>query len=276
MIAEIFKMKKLKAIILAVTALWLAPTAGLAEVVQKDAKHIAFSFEGAFGTFDRTQLQRGFKVYKEVCAGCHSMNLVSFRNLSEGGIFTEEQVKALAKTYTVQDGPNAEGDMFERPGLPSDRLPSPFENPEKAAASNGGAIPPDLSLITKSRPGWYGTWNQFWNGIGGPQYVYSLLTGYNEENHGEACPEGKNYNPYFGSGSCIGMAAPLADGQVEFDDGSPNKVDDMARDVSAFLAFAAEPKMEARKETGFMVLIYLAVLSLLLFFVKKKVWADQH
>jgi ubiquinol-cytochrome c reductase cytochrome c1 subunit len=278
MIAEILKMKKLKAIALAGLACAVLPSVALAAVKQKDAKHIAYSFEGAFGTFDRTQLQRGFKVYKEVCSNCHSMNLISFRNLAEGGVFTEEQVKALAATYTVKDGPNAEGEIFERPGLPSDRIPGPYPNVEAAQAANGGAYPPDMSLLTKSRPGWYGTFNQFWNGIGGPQYVYSVLTGYEEpsEELVKEQPEGKYYNPYFGSGHWIGMGPPLLDEQVTFDDGAPNKVDDMARDVSAFLAFVADPNMETRKQTGFMVLLYLAVLSVLLYFVKKRVWADQH
>jgi ubiquinol-cytochrome c reductase cytochrome c1 subunit len=269
-------MNKLKAIALAGLTLALVPVATFANEGQKNAKPISFSFDGAFGTFDRAQLQRGYKVYKEVCSNCHSMRLVSFRNLAEGEIFTEPQVKALAATFTVKDGPDANGDMFDRPGVAADKFPSPFANAEAAKASNGGALPPDLSLITKSRPGWYGTFNQFWNGIGGPQYVYSLLTGYEETHEGEACPEGKYYNPYFGSGSCIGMPVPLAEGQVTFDDGAPNKVDDMARDVAAFLAFTAEPHMETRKSTGFMVLIYLAILSGLLYFVKKKVWSDQH
>jgi ubiquinol-cytochrome c reductase cytochrome c1 subunit len=149
---------------------------------------------------------------------------------------------------------------------------------EAAKTANGGALPPDLSLITKSRPGWYGTFNQLWNGIGGPQYVYSVLTGYEEapaELAAEA-PEGKSYNPYFGAGHWIGMAAPLADGVVTFDDGAPNTVDAMAKDVAAFLAWTAEPKMEDRKQTGFMVMIYLAAFSILLYLVKKKVWADAH
>jgi ubiquinol-cytochrome c reductase cytochrome c1 subunit len=278
MIAEILEMKKLKAIVLAGLALAVLPSTLLAAGGQKDAKNIPFSFEGAFGKFDRTQLQRGFKVYKEVCANCHSMNLVSFRNLSEGGVFTEDQVKALAATYTVKDGPNADGEMFDRPGLPSDRIPAPYPNEEASRAANGGAYPPDMSLLTKARPGWYGTFNQLWNGIGGPQYVYSVVTGY-EEPSAEILkeqPEGKYYNPYFGNGHWIGMGPPLLDEQVTFDDGAPNKVDDMARDVSAFLAFVAEPNMESRKQTGFMVMIYLAILSALLFFVKKRVWADQH
>ena len=167
---------------------------------------------------------------------------------------------------------------FDRPGLPSDRFPSPFANEQAAATANGGAVPPDLSLITKFRPGWFGTFNQLANGIGGPQYVYSILTGYEEpsEEIKKEMPEGKNYNPYFANGHFISMAPPLADGQVDFDDGAPNKVDDMARDVSAFLAWTAEPKLEERKSLGFMVMIYLAILASLLYFVKKKIWADQH
>ncbi len=271
-------MNKVKAICLAGVVAFLLPTISLAAESQKVAKDVKFSFDGAFGTFDREQLQRGFKVYKEVCSSCHSMRLISFRNLSEGGIFSEPQVKALAATYTVKDGPDAAGEMFDRPGLPSDRLPSPFGNAEAAKAANGGVVPPDMSLLTKSRPGWYGTFNQLWNGIGGPQYVYSVVTGYEEPDAelAKEQPEGKYYNPYFGSGHWIGMPLPLADGQVTFDDGAPNTVDDMARDVSAFLAFTADPNMESRKRTGFMVMIYLAVLSVLLYFVKKRVWADQH
>jgi ubiquinol-cytochrome c reductase cytochrome c1 subunit len=248
---------------------------------QKDAKSISYSFEGPFGTFDKAQLQRGYKVYKEVCAACHSMNLVSFRNLSEHGGpgFTPEQVKALAASFTVKDGPNSEGEMFDRTALPSDHFVPPYANEAASRSANGGAYPPDLSLITKFRPGWFGTFNQLINGIGGPQYVYSVLTGYEEptEEIKKETPEGKYYNPYFANGEYIGMPAPLtADGQVTFDDGAPNKVEDMARDVSAFLAWTAEPKMEERKSTGFMVLIYLAILSTLLYFVKQKVWRDQH
>ena len=273
-------MKMLKTLSAAAAALVLLAGGAIAAEGQKPAKDVAFSFEGPFGTFDRGQLQRGYKVYKEVCASCHSMGLVAFRNLSdEGGPgFTEEQVKALAATYTVQDGPNEEGEMFERPGLPFDRFPAPFPNRQAASAANGGSYPPDLSLITKSRPGWYGTFNQLANGIGGSQYVYSVLTGYEaptEEIKAEM-PEGKHYNPYFANGHFISMAPPLVDGQVTFDDGAPSTVDDMARDVSAFLAWTAEPKMEERKSLGFIVLIYLAVLASLLYFVKKKIWADLH
>lgn len=262
---------------LAVAAFAFAAVPAFAAEGQKDAKHITFSFEGPFGHFDRAQLQRGYKVYKEVCALCHSMRLVSFRNLSEPGgpEFSEDQVKALAASFTVQDGPGEDGEMFERPGLPSDRFPSPYPNEQAARNANGGAFPPDLSLITKARAGWYGTFNQLINGIGGAQYVYSVLTGYETppEEIAREAPEGKHYNPYFASGHWITMAPPIEDERVTFDDGSPNKVDDMARDVAAFLAWTAEPKMEERKSIGFATILYLLVLAVLLYLVKKKIWA---
>ena len=187
----------------------------------------------------------------------------------------QEQVKALAATFQVKDGPNEEGDMFERPGLPSDRFPMPFANDQMARVANSGALPIDLSLVTKSRAGWTGALRQFANGIGGPEYVYSVLTGYEPEPAEAAAekPEGTYYNPYFASGHWISMPPPLADGQVEFDDGTPNTVADMARDVSAFLAWAAEPKLEARKELGLKVIVYLIVLAALMFLVKRRVWS---
>ena len=276
-------MTLLKTLAIAAAGLVLSFGAVQAAEGQNPAKGISYSFEGPFGTFDRAQLQRGYKVYKEVCAACHSMHYVSFRNLSQPGgpEFSEEQVKVLAAGYNVQDGPDANGEMFERPALPSDSFPSPFPNEQAARAANGGAYPSDLSLITKYRPGWYGTFNQLVNGIGGPQYVYSVLTGYvadeeiPEELKGEQ-PEGKHYNPYFANGHWIGMPPPLTDDQVTYDDGTPATVDQMARDVSAFLAWTAEPKMEERKQTGFMVLIYLGILALLLYLVKKRIWANAH
>jgi ubiquinol-cytochrome c reductase cytochrome c1 subunit len=270
-------MKKLSPLIFAALAALGLGTAAHAEG-QTEAKDISFSFEGPFGTFDKAQLQRGYKVYKEVCSNCHSMNLVSFRNLAEAGGpgFTEEQVKALAATFTVKDGPGDDGEMFDRPGRPSDRFPAPFANEPAARTANGGALPPDLSLITKARAGWTGTWRQLYDGIGGPQYVYSVLTGFEEvpEELKKEQPEGKHYNPYFANGHWISMAPPLADGQVTFDDGAPNKLDDEARDVAAFLAWTAEPKMEERKELGFKVVIYLSVLAVLLYLVKLKLWRN--
>jgi cytochrome c1 len=276
---------------LAVASLVLLVVPAAAAEGPRHARDVSYSFEGPFGHFDRGQLQRGYKVYKEVCAACHSMRLISFRNLADPGGpgFSEAEVKALAATFTVQDGPGDDGQMFERPGLPSDRLPSPFPNEQAARNANGGALPPDLSLITKARAGWEGTFNQLVNGIGGPDYVYSILTGYeNVPACAGASPTG-HYNPYFGpggipeackkdgaptiEGSFIAMPPPLSDGQVTFDDGAPNKVDDMARDVSAFLAWTAEPKMEERKSMGFATIVYLAVLAVLLLFVKQRIWA---
>ena len=271
-------MKKLKTLAAAVALTLLAGAPAFAAGTQLDAKGINFSFEGVFGKFDRAQLQRGYKVYKEVCAACHSARFMYFRNLGEAGgpEFSAEEVKAIAASFEVQDGPDADGEMFMRPGLPSDRFPSPYANEQASRAANGGAYPPDLSLITKNREGWRGTFNQLWNGIGGPQYVYSVLTGYETEPAELAAekPEGKYFNPYFANGHWIGMAQPLSDDQVTFDDGSPATVDAMSRDVSAFLAWTAEPKMEERKSTGFQVLIFLFVFSVLLYLTKNKIWRN--
>jgi cytochrome c1 len=277
--------KRMKALrdTLAVIGLATALMSGAALAAgQKDAKDVSFSFEGPFGKFDKAQLQRGYRVYKEVCSQCHALKYVAFRHLGDPGAlgYEAEQIEALAATFKVQDGPDASGNMFERAGIPSDHFPSPFPNEQAAASSNGGAVPPDLSLLTKSRPGWYGTINQFINGIGGPEYVYSVLTGYEEpsaEIEAET-PEGKYYNPYFAAGHFISMppAGTLSDGLVPYDDGTPNTVDNMAKDVAAFLAWTAEPKMEERKRVGFGVMLFLAIFAAMLYLVKKKLWADQH
>lgn len=228
-------------------------------------KHVEWSFQGPFGTYDRDALRRGYKVYKEVCATCHSLKLVHFRNLGEpGGLeFGEEQVKALAAEVQVQDGPNADGEMYEREGRPSDAFPAPYPN-EEAAAAALGAAPPDLSLLAKAREG-------------GPDYLYSLLTGYEEAPEGVIVPAGGNYNPVFAAGSgIIAMPAPLSDGLVDYEDGTANTLDQQAKDVSQFLMWAAEPKLEQRHRLGFQVFIYLLVLAGLLYFVTRKVWHDQH
>ncbi len=259
----------------------LAAVPTLASAEALPAKDISFSFEGPFGVFDRGQLQRGYQVYKEICSACHSMRFVRFRNLSEPGgpEFTPAEVKAIAASFQITDGPNKQGDMYQRPGLPSDAFPSPFPNEEAARAAFGGALPPDLSLITKARSGWEGTLatlytTKIFKGSGGPQYVYSVLTGFQEPPAGTPPgPEGKQYDPYFAAGPWISMPPPLSDGQVTYGDGTKATVDQMARDVSAFLAWAAEPKMEARKRMGFEVLIYLAVLTVLLYLTKKAIWA---
>ncbi|NNE22090.1 MAG: cytochrome c1 [Rhizobiales bacterium] len=247
----------------------------------KLANDIDFSFEGIFGTFDRGQLQRGYLVYKEVCAACHSMRQLSFRNLGEPGgpEFSEDEVKALAATFEVPGEPDSDGEISDRPAIPADKFPSPFANEQAARASNSGALPPDLSLVTKSREGWHYPWYsspfiKLVKGNGGPEYVASLLAGYQDPPSGEE--QGNlSYNPYF-PGNWIAMAPPLSEDQVEYADGTKATVDQMSRDVAAFMAWAAEPKMEQRKRIGFMVIIYLGVLALLMYLVKNKIWRDQH
>jgi ubiquinol-cytochrome c reductase cytochrome c1 subunit len=243
-------------------------------------KQESWSFAGPFGTYDRGQLQRGLKVYKEVCSACHSMNLVAFRSLEELG-YSEAQVKAFAAEYTIQDGPNDSGDMFERPGIPSDHFPSPFPNTQAAAAANGGAAPPDFSLLAKARgvergfPTFiFDIFTQY--AENGPDYIHSLLTGYNQQAPaGVTIPEGTYYNPYFISGVALKMPPPLtSDGQVTYDDGAPQTVDQYARDVSAFMMWAAEPHLEERKKTGFRVIIFLALFGVLVYLTKRKIWAD--
>lgn len=220
-----------------------------------------WSFSGFFGNYDRGALQRGFQVYKEVCASCHGMQYLAYRNLSQPGgpEFTEEQVKVIAAEYTVEDGPNDEGDMFERAALPKDRFISPFPNDNAARASNAGALPPDLSVIAKARP--YG-----------PDYLYALLTGYGDAPTGIEIPEGMNYNKSY-PGNFIAMAAPLSDGIVEYSDGTPTDARQLARDVTQFMMWAAEPKLEERKRMGFQVMIYLLILAALMYFSTKKLWS---
>jgi ubiquinol-cytochrome c reductase cytochrome c1 subunit len=239
-----------------------------------------WTFSGVFGKYDPAQLQRGFQVYKEVCASCHSMKFVAFRNLGDPGgpHFTDEEVKALAATYTVTDGPNDSGDMFERPGRPSDKLPSPFPNEQAAAAANGGAAPPDLSLMAKARASHRGplfTVLDFFTQYqeGGPDYVHALLTGYQDPPSGLTIPEGTYFNPYFQSAVSLAMPPPLSADQVTYADGTPQTVDQYARDVSAFLMWTAEPKLDQRKRLGFQVGIFLIVFAGLLYLAKKRVWA---
>jgi ubiquinol-cytochrome c reductase cytochrome c1 subunit len=257
-----------------------AASASAAEYPIKKPVEQDWSFEGPFGTYDRGQLQRGFKVYREVCASCHSLNLVAFRTLEDLG-YSEEQVRALASEYEVQDGPDEAGDMFMRPATPSDYFPAPFENPQQAAASNNGAYPPDLSLMAKARTAERGfptfvfdIFTQY--AEGGVDYVYNLLTGYEEDSQGHEIPEGTYYNPYFLKAASLAMAPPLSDGVVTYDDGAPETVDQYARDVSAFLMWTAEPHMEARKSTGFVVMVFLVLFGGLMYLTKRKIWAEAH
>lgn len=220
-----------------------------------------WTFKGLFGTYDRASAQRGYKVYKEVCSACHSMNLIKFRNLQDIG-FSEAQTKALAAEYEIQDGPNDDGDMFARKRTPSDPLPSPFANDKAAAAANNGATPPDLSLITKARHG-------------GVDYNYGVMIGYEPPPAGMQVPPGMNYNKYF-PGHMIAMPPPLSEGTVTYADGTPATVPQMARDVTTFLAWAAEPEMETRKRLGLKVLAYLLLMAGVLYAYKRKVWAAVH
>jgi len=240
----------------------------------------SWSFSGPFGTYDRGQLQRGLKVYREACAACHSMDLVAFRTLEDLG-YSDAQVRALAAEYTIQDGPNADGDMFERPGLPSDRFPSPFANHEQAAASNNGAAPPDFSLIAKARGVTRGfptfvldIFTQY--AENGPDYIYSVLTGYQDAPEDVTVQDGTYYNPYFIAGPALAMPPPLSDEQVTYDDDAPQTVEQYARDVSAFLMWAAEPHLEARKQTGFVVMVFLVLFGGLVYLTKRKIWSDVH
>jgi ubiquinol-cytochrome c reductase cytochrome b/c1 subunit len=241
-----------------------------------------WSFAGPFGKYDRAQLQRGFKVYREVCQSCHGLELVAFRTLADPGGpgFTTAQATAVAAEYKVQGGPNDAGDMFERPAGPADRFPKPFANDNAARTANGGALPPDLSVMAKART--YergGLWflldiiTQYQEQ--GPDYITALLQGYEDAPKDFDLPAGTSYNKYF-PGHSIGMPQPLSDGQVTYDDGAPQTIAQYSKDISAFLMWTAEPHMEARKRLGFQVMIFLLVFAVMLYFTKKKVWASAH
>lgn len=235
-----------------------------------------WSFAGPFGKWDLGQLQRGFKIYQEVCAACHSIDLVAFRNLESLG-FSDAQVKAIAAEYEVTDGPNADGEMFDRPAVASDRIPGPYENKEEAASANNGAAPPDFSLIAKARAPERGFPTFVFDiftlyAENGPDYIYSLLTGYQDAPEGTEVPEGTHYNPYFISGPALAMAQPLSEGIVSYDDGSPETVDQYSKDISAFLMWAAEPNLVERKALGFRVMIFLLLFAGLLYLTKKQVF----
>ncbi|SDB53408.1 cytochrome c1 [Belnapia rosea] len=221
-----------------------------------------FSFDGLFGHFDRASAQRGFQVYKEVCASCHSMHLLSYRNLRQLGL-SEAEVAGIAATVQVMDGPNDEGQMVERPGRASDRFKSPFANEQAARSANNGAYPPDLSVITKAREG-------------GADYIHALLVGYEDPPPGVQVADGMHYNRYF-AGHQIAMPQPInSEGQVEYHDGTKATVEQMVRDVTQFLTWAAEPELEERKAMGVKIIIFLTILGGLAYAVKRKVWHDVH
>ena len=220
-----------------------------------------WSFKGLFGKFDRASLQRGYQVYTEVCASCHSMKYLSYRNLSEKGgpEFSEAAAKAIAASFDVKDGPNADGEMFTRPGKLSDKFVMPYDNVKAAQAANGGAYPPDMSVLVKARGG-------------GVDYIYSLLQGYEDPPSGVTLDDGVYYNKYM-YGNKIRMAAPLSDGIVEYGDGTNASVEQMSKDVTTFLMWAAEPHLEARHQMGFKAIVYLIILTILVYFSMKKIWS---
>jgi len=222
---------------------------------------VDWSFKGYLGKFDRASLQRGYQVYVEVCASCHSMKYLSYRNLAqEGGPeFSEDQAKAMAANFEVTDGPNDDGDMFTRPAKLSDKFVNPYRNDKEAMASNGGAYPPDMSVLVKARSG-------------GADYIYSLLLGYEDPPSGMILDDGVYYNAYM-YGNMIKMPNPLSEGLVNYNDGTKATEEQMAKDVTTFLAWAAEPHLEARHKIGFKAIIYLIIISLLVYLSMKRLWS---
>ena len=220
-----------------------------------------WSFKGIFGTFDRASLQRGYQVYQEVCSGCHSVQHLSYRNLSEKGgpEFSIEEAKVIAAQFEVEDGPNSDGEMFMRPGRLSDQFIKPYPNVQTAKSANGGAYPPDMSVLAKAR-------------AGGADYIYSLLLGYKEEPTGFELDDGVYYNKYM-PGNKIKMSGPLSDGLVEYTDGTQATTAQMAKDVTNFLVWGSEPHLESQHRMGFKAIIYLIILLTLVYMSKQKVWS---
>ncbi|AWK85425.1 cytochrome c1 [Azospirillum thermophilum] len=247
------------AILSAALALGLAGAAQASEAVHIPQQN--WPHGGVFGTIDKAAAQRGFQVYKEVCSACHSMRLVPIRTLAGIG-FNEEELKAIAAGYEVQAGPNDAGEMFMRPAIPADRFPSPFANDQAARAANNGALPPDLSLMAKAR-------------VGGEDYVYAFLTGFEEPPAGVNLMPGMNYNKYF-PGHQVGMPNILQPDGVSYADGTKATVEQQAKDVATFLTFAAEPHMDARKQMGVKVILFLIVLAGLMYATKRKLWSTLH
>ena len=282
------KTLKLVAGLAALAALGLGAPAMAAHHGGKEPVDPGFSFEGPFGTFDQAELQRGYKVYREVCSSCHSMNLMSFRNLGQkGGPFYDEKyknpndnaiVKQIASEYDITEVDPDTGDDMTRKGTPADRFPSPFKNDEAAKASNGGALPPDLSVMAKAREG-------------GADYIFSVLTGFREPPFGLHVAPTQHYNIYVNGslatqwsgdpkhvpeGGVLAMPPPLADGRVTFDDGTPSTLHNEAKAVAAFLEWAAEPHAVERKQTGFAVILYLLILAGITYIAYRQVWHGKH
>jgi cytochrome c1 len=269
--------------ILALAAAGLAATLachGAAAAENETPPRLKWSFAGPFGLYDEAQLQRGFKVYHDVCQICHSLSLLAFRNLADPGGpgYSAAQAASVAAEYQVTDGPNDQGEMFQRPGRPADYFPPPFPNEQAGRARFGGALPPDLSVIAKARTyergfPWFIVDMFIQYQEHGVDYIAALLTGYEDPPPGFTLPGITQYNKYF-PGHSIGMPNVLNDELVDYPDGTPTKAAQYAKDVAAFLMWVAEPHMEARKRVGFQVMIFLIVLAGLLYFTKKKVWTQ--
>jgi len=255
-----FKLK-FKIIVLAFFLLSASVAPSLGAESSGELLKVDWSFKGLTGKFDRASLQRGFQVYKEVCSSCHSMQYLSYRNLGEPGgpEFSEQEVKAIALSIEIEDGPDSQGEMFTRPGRPSDKFKSPYPNVNASIVANGGAYPPDMSVLVKARPG-------------GSNYIYSVLMGYEDPPTGTTLDEGVYYNKYM-IGNKIKMASPLTEDIVEYSDGTQATVDQMSRDVTTFLTWAAEPELEERHRTGVKVIIYLILLTTLVYLSMKKIWS---
>ena len=241
--------------------LLLAASPAFASTDSEAPKQLNWAFDGALGRFDKQSVQRGFQVYKEVCSACHSLKRVAFRQMQDIG-FSEAEVKALAASYTIKDGPNDAGEMFERPGRPSDTFPEPYANDNAGRAMNNGALPPDMSLLVKARED-------------GANYIFSLLTGYSSAPEGVTVPEGAYYNPYM-DGHIIKMPPPLRADAVTYQDGTKASLEQEAKDVVNFLQWAAEPEMEQRKSMGLHVMLFLAAMTGFFYVVKKRIWSDLH
>ena len=226
-----------------------------------DLLKVDWSFKSFFGKFDRASLQRGYQVYTEVCASCHSLKHLSYRNLAEKGgpEFSEAEVKAIASNFEVTDGPNSDGEMFERPAKLSDKFVMPYANEQEAKSANGGAYPPDMSVLAKARQG-------------GADYLYSILLGYEDPPADMKLDDGVYYNKYM-YGNKIKMSSPLSDDIVEYSDGTRATTDQMAKDVVTFLMWAAEPHLEQRHKFGFRVIVYLIIITILVYFSMKKIWS---
>jgi ubiquinol-cytochrome c reductase cytochrome c1 subunit len=242
------------------TLLLLAPGRGHAQETPA-LPHQQWSFDGVFGTYDKAAMQRGFQVYKQICSACHPVNHLYFRDLEALG-YTPDQIKAIAASYQVTDGPNDQGQMYQRPGRPSDPIPGPFPNDAAARAANGGALPPDLSMIVKAREG-------------GPDYVYALMNGFTPAPSGVTVAPGKYYNEYF-SGQLIAMPPPLSDGAVTYADGTKATVPQMAHDVATFLSWASELSLDTRHRLGVRVFLFLVVGVGIFYAAKRKIWAAVH